>query len=190
MNVNRLLIPVTIALAVLLPSCGEESANAPENNLCPGATGMGVRITGRAVPVDMCVPDDRVQGNVETGVQAIYTVENRYHITAHFTQGDTEFELRLIFGHQQGLPTRVTSNFADAEQNSDAAWLYYKEIPGAGDTIESVSVSGTINVSFCDDQITVGSLAGVNIGMEKVSDQTAAGQRAIPTGFFSLSVDP
>jgi hypothetical protein len=190
-RLSRLFFVAIACLAIAPLACSDDSPSGLDDSLCAGKSGLGARITGGSETVDMCVPDDLVQGNVEMGVRTIFTSAERYLVTARATIDNTTFEIQLSFRHTPDVPAtlNLTGNLAQAENDPDGVWLYYQEIPDGGAALESVNVTGVFQVSFSDRLITVGTLSGIVVELQKVSDQSDAGERSIPQGFFSISVD-
>lgn len=171
---------------LLFAACGDDSnPTDAKENLCAGESGLGARVTGRAAPVDICVPD----GVVVT----TYTAQNRYDVTARITGSDrTVYEIQMWFPHRPDLPKvlNLTGIFAEAEADPDGVWFFYKESPPDGDPIESVAVTGGLfTLSFSDTEVTAGTFRDVELDMQIVNTNNPAGSRSIPEGFFSISTD-
>ena len=185
---------VAVLFVFFQAGCSEESNPVEaEERLCGGEAGLAARIKGRAAPVDFCVQDDRVVESVEKGVLTIFTIQNRYAVTASMTGPDgTEYEIQMLLPHKSEVPKalNITGNQAQAEADPDGVWFYYQEIPPTGDALESVAVTGgTFTLSFSDTEVAAGTFAGVSLEMQTQNTNTAAGTRGIPEGFFSISTD-
>lgn len=182
-------------LVLALPfGCSEkDSPTEATDNLCPGQDGVGVRVTGRAKRVDICVLDDVVVGSVDSGVWTVFTTQGRYDVSARMVASDgTTFEIQMLFPHKTDLPKKLnlTGNQAQAIDDPDGAWIYYREIPDGGDAVESVSVSGgTFTLSFSDQSVTTGTFADIGLALENTGTGEPAGSRTITEGFFSISTD-
>lgn len=183
-----------LLMTVALTGCSEDSNPAEaKDKLCDGASGLGARVSGRAAPIDVCVPDDHPSGGADKEVITSFTAQNRYDVTARMTAADgTIFEIQMIFPHQDQVPKalNLTGNLAQASGDPDGAWFYYQEIPPTGDPVESTAVTaGTFTLSFSDTDIAAGTFAGVSLEIENANTNEAAGTRSISEGFFSISVD-
>lgn len=177
------------------PGCSEDSnPTEARDRLCGGEAGLGARITGRAAAVEFCVQDDRVVNDVERGVFTIFTIQDRYAVSATQTGPDgTVYEIQMVFPHKAELPKalNLTGNQAQAEADPDGVWFYYLEVPPSGTAIESSAVTGgTFTLSFSDTEIAAGTFAGVGLEMQIRNTDTSAGTRGVPEGFFSISTDP
>lgn len=187
-------IVLIILLAFFQPGCSDES-NPTEaaERLCGGEAGLAARVTGKAAPVEFCVQDDRVVESIERGVLTVFTIQNRYSITASMTGPDgTLYEIQMVFPHKTDLPKvlNLTGNQAQAEGDPDGVWFYYQEIPPAGDAVESSAVTGgTFTLSYSDTETAAGTFAGVALEIQTQNTNTPAGTRNIPEGFFSISTD-
>jgi hypothetical protein len=178
----------------LCVACGDESnPTEAEDNLCAGESGFGARVMGRASRVDVCVPDDNVVDNVEKGVVTFFTVENRYNVTAETTARDgTIYQIQMNFPHKPNFPAalNLTGNQAQAKNDPDGVWFYYREIPSEGDAVESVAITGgSFTLSFSDTDVAAGTFQGVGLEIQIQGTHDPAGSRSIPEGFFSISTD-
>ena len=169
---------------LLTPGCGrQEEAVDPARNLCRGDAGVGMRVFGRAEPVDICVTNDRVS--------VAFTDQSHYDVAATVDVGGTVFKIQMVFAHHEELPAtlHLTGNPAELGTDPFAAWLYYQEIPESGDPVESAAItSGNIKLGFSDGTVTAGTISGVVLEIQNQISEEPAGTRAISEGFFSLSV--
>jgi hypothetical protein len=186
----KLSIWVTASFAVLtlllsVACSDDEKPLDPEENLCAGESGVGARLTGRAAPVDICVPDNVVVTS--------FTEQNRYDVTARVTGSDrTVFEIQMRFPHKTNFPSQLnlTGNFSHAEGDPDGVWFSYKEFPPEGDAVESSAVTGgTFTLSFSDTEVAAGTFQGIVLDIQIEGTNDPAGSRTIPEGFFSISTD-
>jgi hypothetical protein len=174
-------------LALLVASCGgDDSAVDPDDRLCNGEGGLGVSVQGRADPLEFCVDD--------ADVSVLLTSLNRYDIAAQMDTPDGVIQLRLVFAQRDDFPVSLAPVPTIGEATSDPGnvWIYYEEIPGGGDAIESLEVTGgSFRLSFSDEDVLAGTLSGITLTMHDVDSGDGAGSRRLAEGFFSLSVkDP
>jgi len=179
-------VAVATALLVVTASCGDDGNPVdPDERLCNGETGVGLLIEGRAQPLEFCVDDP--------DVSVLLTALNRYDVAADVTNADGTFVVRMVFA-VQGFPVdlRVTESLSEATSDPSAVWLYYEEVPAGGDPIESFAVDGgDFRLSFVDEDVAAGLLAGVAFQMRDIATGDPAGTRAFADGMFSISVkDP
>jgi hypothetical protein len=176
------LAALLVAASAFVSCSDSEDPVNPGDRLCGGEAGIGLSITGRAQPVEFCLDDDDVTTTYSTG-------ESRYDIIARLTVANDIFEVQMVFRHDPTPPAslNITGDLAAAAGDPNSVWIYYQEIPNSGQAIESVAATGgrfTLGVN--DDSVVTGTLEGVVLTMENVSDGQPAGTRVFDEGFFSL----
>ncbi|HEX6791555.1 MAG TPA: hypothetical protein VF247_09615 [Candidatus Krumholzibacteria bacterium] len=174
------------ALAGLLFGCSEDNPveNAP---LCGGENGVGLRVEGRAQPVEVCVSD--------SAVDALLTSSDHYDVTAQLTlDDDSTVQLRMVFTRRPDTPAVLTlvNTITEATSDPNAVYVFYEEIPGSNDApIQSTLITGgRFRLTFNDDQVAVGTLENIAFDMNNVQTGDPAGDRTISEGFFSVTVTP
>ncbi len=173
-----------LAALLLIVACGEDDPFDPDQRLCGGETGVGLRIAGRADPFEFCVDDP--------DVSVVLTSQNRYDVRAEVTSADGTFVVRMVFA-VQSFPAalRVTADLAEATSDPGAVWLYYQEIPTGEDPVESFAVDGgSFTLSFVDENVATGTLKNVRFQMRDFTTGDPVGSRTFTEGMFSISVKP
>lgn len=181
----RTALPLVAAAALLVLACGEKEAPVePSARVCGAAeSGVGLRVKGRASPIDVCVSDDAAAVSI--------TVDNYYSVTARMVSGGDIFEVQLLFPKRDDFPTALAVTGDLSALDSESAWIYYQEIPESGDAIESELVTeGGFNLGFAGEDVVTATLRDVALNMRRQSDGEAAGTRLIEEGFLSVSVSP
>jgi hypothetical protein len=180
-NCGRLLAPALAGL--FLFGCGEDDPAVPDA-LCGGENGVGIRVEGRSQPVDVCVSD--------TAVDALLTSSEHYDVTAQVTlDDDSMVQLRMVFTQRPDAPVtlRLVNSITEATTDPGAVYVFYQEIPGGGNPIQSTLITGgTFRLSFNDDDVAVGTMENIQLDMNNVQSGDPAGERQIVEGFFSVSV--
>jgi hypothetical protein len=182
--IGRVWAPALAAACLLLASCGDDPVET-EEPLCAGEAGVGIRVEGRAQPLDVCVSD--------AAVDALLTSSQRYDVSARMTTDDGVYQLSMVFTRRSDFPVslRVVDSITEVTNDPGAAYVYYKEVPDGGTPIESGSVlGGKFRLSFCDDKVAAGTMENITFEMSSVLNGDPAGQRKIVEGFFSISVEP
>ena len=182
---KSLSVAALIALIALAPACGKKEDPAkPEDRLCGGETGVGLRVKGRASPLDVCVADP----DVDMGITTI-NLDEYYDLTARMVSGGDIFEIQLLFPKRPDFPVDLAPTGALAALDTDSAWIYYQEIPQSGEAIESELVTaGAFHLGFAASDVATATLTGISLTMVRKSDGQPAGTRLIEEGFLSVSV--
>jgi len=175
-----------VAVACLaLAACAKDDPAGTGEPLCGGEPGVGVRIEGRADPLDVCVSD--------AAADVLLTASSRYDVSAQMVTDDGVYQLRMVFAQRSDFPVtlRVVNSITEATSDPDAAYVYYEELPDGGTPIESSTiVGGRFRLTFSDDQVAAGTMENITFEMSDLLNGDPAGQRKIVEGFFSLSVEP
>jgi hypothetical protein len=173
-------------VALCLLGCSKTDPVSNKNALCPGESGVGLRVEGRAAPLDVCVPD--------ADVDALLTSSQHYDLTAQFTLDDqSAVQLRMVFTHRSDAPVslRLVNTITEATSDPSTAYVFYEEVPAGGTPIQSSLITaGTFRVTFNDNKVAAGTMDNVTMDMTNVQTGDPAGQRKIVEGFFSVSVSP
>jgi len=181
---RRLLAGVTLATLAL--GCSKDDPAQAGDPLCPGEAGVGLRVEGRAEPLDVCIGDN--------SVDALLTSSSHYDVSAQVTVDDgTAFQLRMVFTHRPDAPVtlRLVNSITEATNDPDAVYVYYEEFPDGGTPIETnVLLSGKFRLTFNDDTVAAGTMENIGMDMANVLTGAPAGTRNIAEGFFSVSVGP
>jgi hypothetical protein len=181
-QLHNLLWPV-LATALLAVACGDDSGVNPEDRLCGGEAGLGLRVEGTAQPAQLCFDDD--------DVSVLITLFDRYDISAQTSVGGTIYQVRMVFAIRDDTPVTLipVGDIGDAIADPATAWIYLEEVPDNGDPIESLEVTGGLfQLSFSDQNVLAGTMKNVKLTMHDVSSGDEVGKRTIAEGFFSLSV--
>jgi len=178
---------IALAALALFAACGEkEDPVKPVDRLCGGETGVGLRVKGRASPLDVCVADPDVDMSITT-----INLEEYYDLTARMVSGGDIFEIQLLFPKRADFPVGLTPIGTLAALDTDSAWIYYQEIPQSGEAIESDLVTaGAFHLGFAASDVATATLDGISLTMVRKSDGQPAGTRLIEEGFLSVSVKP
>ena len=180
---NLRLAPFAIAMALL--ACGKNNPAATENVLCPGESGVGLRVEGRATPVDVCISDQ--------DVTVLLTSSSHYDVLAQSQLDDkTVVQLHMVFTQRPDAPVdlRLVNTVTEATSDPGAVYVSYEEIPDGGTPImSSVILGGSFKLTFNDDKVAAGTMSSVRFDMVNVNTGDPAGSRQIKEGFFSVAVD-
>lgn len=182
-NRGRWLAPALAGL--LLYGCSDDDPveNQP---LCGGESGVGMRVEGRAEPVDVCVSD--------SAVDALLTSNDRYNVTAQVTlDDDSTVQLSMVFTRRPVVPVtlRLVNSITEATSDPTTAYVSYEEIPGSGTPIQSTLITGgRFRLTFNDDKVAVGTMENIAFDMSNVQTGDPAGDRNIVEGFFSVTITP
>jgi hypothetical protein len=172
-------------LAVFLAGCSKDNPTTAKN-LCGGDAGVGIRVEGRAQPVDVCVSD--------AAVDALLTSDNHYDVTAQLTLDDGSLvQVRMVFTHRSDAPVnlRLVNSITEATSDATTAYVFYEEAPEGGNPIQSTLITGgSFRLTFNDNKVAVGTMTNVAMDMTDVQTGDPAGERRISEGFFSVSVSP
>ena len=175
----------SLLLGLLITGCSEDDPVNSES-LCAGESGVGLRVEGRAEPLDVCVAD--------TAVDALLTSENHYDVSAQLNLDDGSLvQVHIVFTKNPSVPVslRLVSTSSEAQNDPSTAYVHYEEAPGGGTPIQSTLITGgSFRVTFNDEQVTVGTMENVTMDMTNVLTGDPAGERRISEGFFSVSVTP
>lgn len=172
-----------LVLAAALAACSKDSPDEA-HALCDGDFGVGMRVEGRAAPLEVCVSD--------ADVSALLTALSRYDVSAQMQTDDGIFQVRMVFAQRSDFPVslRIVDSIAEVSSDPGTAFVYYEEIPEGGKPIESAAVSGgTFRLSFSDDKIAAGFFENVDMSMKEVLTGDPAGSRRLVRGEFSISVE-
>ena len=180
---HRIVLPAIAALFLLACSKDDPAAN---QNLCGGDAGVGIRVEGRAQPLDVCVADN--------AVDALLTSDNHYDVSAQLTLDDGSLvQVRMVFTHRADAPVNLTlvNSAAEATNDPTTAYVFYEEAPTGGTPIQSSLITGgSFRLTFNDQKVAVGTMENVAMDMTNVQNGNPAGERRIVEGFFSVSVSP
>lgn len=170
---------------LVLTACSNDDP-VETKSLCAGESGVGLRIEGRAEPLDVCVSD--------TAVDALLTSDNHYDVGAQLSLDDGSLvQVRIVFTHRADVPVnlRLVNSSTEALSDPGTAYVFYEEAPGGGTPIESSLITGgSFRVTFNDDKVAVGTMENVAMDMTNVLTGDPSGERRIAEGFFSVSVTP
>jgi hypothetical protein len=177
-------LAVIAAAAVALAACSKDDPTDAGEPLCGGETGVGLRVEGRAEPLEVCVND--------RAVEALLTSQDRYDVSAQMNTDDGIYQLRMVFARRPDFPVslRLVSSINEVTGDPGAVYVYYEELPDGGTPIESgLVLGGKFRLSFSDDKVAAGTLQNISFEMNDVVDGDPAGQRKIVEGFFSISIE-
>lgn len=191
-------MPSILAVIILFTSgltgCSDDASLLDGSDKpCGIEPGLYANITGSAEPVVMCVPDDRVEGMIDTGVHTNYSFQSkRYLISAVYTENNTTHEIDMSFTAHFEVPTVliVTANEAQANIDSNFVWVSYQITEQDASTWSTTSASGTITLTFNSPEIVVATFSGIELRLTDNPGQPATLVRAIPEGYINLSTDP
>jgi len=171
--------------ALLLLACSDDNP-VGDDPLCAGASGVGIRVEGRAQPVDVCVSDG--------AVDALLTSEEHYDVSAQvLLDDDSVVQLRMVFTQRPDAPVtlRMVNTITEATSDPNTVYVFYEEVPDAGTPIQSTLITGgKFRLTFNDDTVAVGTMEDIKLDMNNVQTGDPAGERHIVEGFFSVSVTP
>jgi hypothetical protein len=183
---NHRSVPALALCTLLLAACSDDDPAVDEDALCPGESGVGIRVEGRAETLDVCVSD--------AAVDALLTSESHYDVTARLTlDDDSVVQLRLVFTQRPDAPVnlRLVDSITEATNDPGTVYVSYQEVPGTGSPIQSTAITGgTFRLTFNDDKVAAGTMEDVGLNMSSVQTGDPAGTRQIVEGFFSVSVSP
>ena len=180
------LIPVFGALLAF--GCSDDDPADVGEPLCGGESGVGLRVEGRAQPVEVCVSDN--------AVDALLTSQQHYDVTAQVTLDDNSTVLlHMVFTRQPDPDTsvnlRLVNSITEAESDADAVYVSYEEIPDGESPVRSALITGgQFRLTFNDDAVAVGTLTNIGFDMASVQTGDPAGERHIVEGFFSVTITP
>jgi hypothetical protein len=181
-NYGRLIAPL---LPALLLACSDDPT-VDDSPLCAGESGVGIRVEGRAEPVDVCVSDN--------AVDALLTSSEHYDVTAQLTLGDNSIvQLRLVFTQQPTVPVtlRMVNSITEATSDPSTVYVFYEEVPESGSPIQSTLITGgKFRLTFNDTSVAVGTMENIGLDMNNIQTGDPSGTREIVEGFFSVSVSP
>jgi hypothetical protein len=172
-----------LLLAGLFVTCSDNNPTDPNDRLCGGEAGLGVRVEGRSQPLALCLDDG--------DVSVLLTSLNRYDIAAQVDTPRGSYQIRMVFALRSDFPVALVpaASLGEATADPGKVWLYYEEIPNGGDAIESIEVTGgSFRLTFSDEHVLAGLIEGISLTMHDVSTGDVAGTRQLADGFFSLSV--
>lgn len=188
--VMRAFITITAALA----GCSDDATLLDGSDKpCGIEPGMYANITGTAEPVVMCVPDDRFEGAIDTGVHTTYSLQSkRYLISAVYGENNTIHEIDMSFAAHREIPAVliVTANKAQAQIDSNFVWVFYRAAEEGGSTWSTTSASGTVTLTFNSPELVVATFNGIELHLTDDPDQPASIVRALSEGYINLSTDP
>jgi len=171
-------------VALCLVGCSKNDPISDQTPLCAGESGVGLRVEGRAQPIDVCVSD--------TAVDALLTSSDHYDVGAQLALDDGSIvQLRMVFTRRADAPVtlRLVNSITEATSDPGAAYVSYEEAPSGGTPIQSSLITGgTFRVTFNDNKVAVGTLENIGMDMTNVQNGNPAGARKIAEGFFSVSV--
>jgi hypothetical protein len=181
-NLGGWIVPAIAALFLL--GCSKDNPVANKDALCPGESGVGIRVEGRAQPLDVCIAD--------TAVDALLTTSSHYDVSAQLTlDDDSVVQLRMVFTHRGDAPVslRLVNSITEATSDPATAYVYYEEAPSGGTPIQSSLIrGGSFRVTFNDNKVAAGTMENIQMDMSNVLTGDPAGARKIVEGFFSVSV--
>jgi hypothetical protein len=182
-NLRHWIVP--LLAAVFLLGCSKDDPTTTKN-LCGGDAGVGIRVEGRAQPVDVCVSD--------SAVDALLTSSDHYDVTAQVQLDDGSLvQLRMVFTKRADAPVslRLVNTITEATSDPSTAYVFYEESASGGTPIESTLITGgSFRLTFNDNHVAVGTLTNIALDMTNVQTGDPAGARQIVEGFFSVSVTP
>jgi hypothetical protein len=171
------------AAALVLAACAKDDPAASGEPLCAGEPGVGLRVEGRAEPLEVCVSDQ--------AVDALLTSQQRYDVSAQMNADEGIYQLRMVFARRPDFPVslRLVNSIAETT-DPDAAYVYYKELPDGGTSIESgLVLGGKFRLSFSDEKVAAGTMENISFEMNSAINGDPAGERKIVEGFFSISIE-
>lgn len=179
-----LFVLTAFTLAFAHTGCSDDNTAAPTDKLCPGQSGLGARITGTPMTIDMCVSNDLVTTLLDT-------INSRYWLRATYAPDTTTYEIKISFDIHTNLPTQldVTPDSLVALGNPNGALFYYREASPGGKQLVPSAVSGTFTLTFSETDVAVGTFSDLVIGLQDASSGQGEGSREIPRGFFVVSPD-
>jgi hypothetical protein len=143
---------------------------------------VGIRVEGRAEPLDVCVSDQ--------AVDALLTSTGRYDVSAQMNTDDGIYQLHMVFPKRPDFPVSLRLVSSITEVDDDAAYVRYEELPDGGTPIESGTIlGGKFRLSFGDDKVAAGTMENIAMDMQSVLNGDPAGERKIVEGFFSISIE-
>jgi hypothetical protein len=175
------------ALAVsscALAACDSEDPSGTGEALCGGEPGVGLRVEGRAEPLEVCVSDQ--------AVDALLTAENRFDVSAVMVTDGGNYQLRMVFARRNDYPVtlRIVTSITEVVYDPGAAYVYYEELPDGGTPVESeVILGGRFRLAYSDGSSASGTLEKVTMEMSNVLNGDPAGQRKITEGYFSITTE-
>jgi hypothetical protein len=182
-NLAHWIAPSVAALCLL--GCSKSDPVSDQNPLCAGESGVGIRVEGRAQPIDVCVSD--------TAVDALLTASDHYDVSAQLALDDDSIvQLRMVFTRRADAPVtlRLVNSITEATSDPGTAYVFYEEAPSGGTPIQSSLITGgTFRVTFNDNKVAVGTLENITLDMTNVQNGNPAGDRKIAEGFFSVSIE-
>ncbi|HEX5132037.1 MAG TPA: hypothetical protein VFX92_06080 [Candidatus Krumholzibacteria bacterium] len=170
-------------LLAILVACGDDNGVDPGERLCGGQAGLGVRVEGKAEPLDICLDD--------VDVSVAITALDRYDVSGLLQTSSGVYQVQMVFAIRPDAPVALypVQTINEAVSNPDAVWIYYQEAPNSGDTIESLEVTGgSFQLSFSDANVLAGTFEGITLTMHDIQSGDAVGKRKLAQGFFSLTV--
>jgi hypothetical protein len=181
-NPGRSIVLPAIA-ALFLLGCSKDDP-ASNNSLCAGEAGVGIRVEGRAQPLDVCVSDN--------AVDALLTSDNHYDVSALLNLDDGSLvQVRMVFTHRADVPVNLRLvKFSDGSyQRSHHGLRFLRGSAARWHPIQSSLITGgSFRVTFNDQKVAVGTMENVAMDMTNVQNGNPAGERRIVEGFFSVSV--
>ena len=175
----------SLLAGLLITACSKDDP-VDSKSLCAGESGVGLRVEGRAEPIDMCVPD--------TAADALLTSDDHYDVSAQLNLDDGSLLLvRIVFTRRPTVPVnlRLVNSSTEALSDPSTAYVHYEEAPGGGTPIQSTLITGgSFRVTFNDDTVAVGTMENVAMDMTNVLTGDPSGERRIAEGFFSVTVTP
>ena len=172
--------------ALCLVACSKDDPAGNNDPLCAGESGVGIRVEGRAEPIDVCVSD--------SAVDALLTTSQHYDLLAQVAIDDGSIvQLHLVFTHRADAPItlRLVNSITEATSDPSTVYVSYEEAPEGGTPVRSSNLlGGKFRLTFNDDKVAVGTLENIRMDMNNVQTGDPAGERQIVEGFFSVSVSP
>jgi len=181
--VSRWATAAALVLLAGLAACEEDPVDEG-GALCGGDIGVGMRVEGRADPLEVCVSD--------ADVSALVTAGERYDIAANMHTDDGVFQVRMVFQKRDDFPVtlRIVDTLSEAISDPGAVWLHYEEAPVGSEPIASAaSEGGRFRLSSSNLQAASGFFENVTMTMEEIIGGAAAGERLIVRGEFSVSAE-
>lgn len=187
------IIAAIVCSAFILSGCSDdETLFDGSDKPCGIEPGLYANIAGTAEPVVMCVPDNRIEGTVDTGVHAQYSPQSRrYLISAVYRSNAVTHELDLSFPAHAEIPAVLTATADETRAQTDSSfvWVFYRVTDQDGSTWSTASASGTMSLTFNSPEIVVATFSAIELRLGEDSLQPPSIIRVISEGYINLTID-